>query len=163
VAPRRTQNALETLDPEAEGGEFLFDAVRRKNLKALPEERVRQALIRWLTEEIGAPARLIAVEYPLSALDPASRKRADVVVWKTAPASHAAGGLHPWLLAECKAPGVRLTDAVADQIRRYAEKIRAEHVLVTNGKDTRCYRLRGSAYKALDGLPAFTERARAET
>ena len=142
----------------AQGAEFVFDPVRRKNLKALPEERVRQALLRWLSEEIGAPARLIALEYPLSALDPASRKRADVVVWKAAGVpgvSGGKGGLRPWLLAECKAPGVRLTDAVADQIRGYATNVRAEYVLVTNGTDTRCFRLDGDLYAAVEGLPAF--------
>jgi hypothetical protein len=143
---------LETLEgAEGAGGAFLFDAVRRKNLKALPEERVRQALLRWLVEQIGAPPRLIAVEYPLSALDPGSRKRADVVVWKTA-----AGGLEPWLLAECKAPAVRLTEGVADQVRRYAEKIRAHHVLVTNGKDSRCFRREGERYAEIEGLPGFS-------
>jgi hypothetical protein len=131
--------------------DLLFDAVRRKNLKALPEERVRQALLSWLMGPIGAPARLIAVEYPLSALDPGSRKRADVVVWKAA----AAGGLEPWLLAECKAPGVRLTEVVADQVRRYAAKIRAQHVLLTNGKDSRCFGLEEGRYAEIEGLPVF--------
>jgi hypothetical protein len=154
VAPRGRPGPVEGLAPEGASGDFLFDALRRKNLKSLPEERVRQALLRWLVEEIGAPRNLIAVEYPLSALDPLSRKRADVVVWKTA---GAAGGLRPWLLAECKAPGVRLTDAVADQVRGYAANIRAEHVLVTNGKDTRCFRLDGEAYAGIAGLPAFSE------
>jgi hypothetical protein len=143
---------VEDLEREKPAREFLFDAVRRKNLKALPEERVRQSLLRWLVEEIGAPRRLIALEYPLSTLNPASRKRADAVVWRAAGAE---GGLRPWLLAECKAPGVRLTDAVADQVRGYAEKVRAEYVLVTNGKDTRCFRLRADAYAVIDGLPQF--------
>ena len=153
VATRSKPGTVENLKPE--DLEFLFDAVRRKNLKALPEERVRQALLRWLVEEIGAPSRLIAVEYPLSSLDPGSRKRADVVVWKTAGAADSKGGLRPWLLAECKAPGVRLTDAVADQVRGYAVNIRADHVLVTNGTDTRCFRLDGDAYTAIQGLPGF--------
>jgi hypothetical protein len=130
----------------------LFDAVRRKNLKSLPEERVRQSLLRWLTEEIGAPARLIAVEYPLSALDPVSRKRADVVVWR---GDAVAGGLRPWLLAECKAPDVRLTETVADQVRGYAAKIRAEYLLVTNGLETRVFQRRGAQFAETAGLPSF--------
>jgi hypothetical protein len=135
-------------------GELLFDPVRRKNLKALPEERVRQALLRWLVEEVGAPRTLIAVEYPLSALDPASRKRADVVIWKAAGVE---GGLRPWLLAECKAPSIRLTETVADQIRGYAGKIRAEHVLVTNGTGTRFFSLAGNRYEEKGGLPACSK------
>lgn len=128
----------------------LYDPLRRKNLKALPEEKVRQALLRWLAEALGVPASLTVSEYPLSALHPSSRKRADVVAWRPGGA-----GLRPWLLAECKAPGVRLTDTVADQVRGYAAAIRAEHVLVTNGTDTRCFRLDGARYVEANGLPAF--------
>ena len=146
--------AREAPDGDEVRPEFLFDAVRRKNLKALPEERVRQALLRWLTGEIGVPRGLIAVEYPLTTLNPASRKRADVVVWK---AGKTEGGLRPWLLAECKAPSVRLTEIVADQVRGYAEKVRAEFVLVTNGKESRCFQHAGAAYAAITGLPAYSE------
>jgi hypothetical protein len=117
----------------------------------LPEERVRRDLVEWLIGSAGVPARLVAVEYSLSVLDPNRRDRADVVVWR--PAEE--GGLRPWLLAECKAPGVALGVATADQIRRYAGEIRAEHVLMTNGKDTRCFRLDGPRYVEREGLPRF--------
>ena len=137
--------------------EKLFDELRRKSVKALPEEKVRQALVYWLVETVGVPPRLVAVEYPLSALNPSSRKRADVTVWKVA--AEGQGGLSPWLLAECKAPSVRLTDLVADQIRGYAEDIRAEYVLVTNSKVTRYFQLAGNAYREIESLPAFNQGA----
>ena len=127
-----------------------YDPLRRKNLKALPEEKVRQALLRWLKEQLRVPESLTAVEYPLSALDRSTRKRADVVAWRPGGA-----GLRPWLLAECKAPSVRLTEAVADQARGYAAAVRAEHVLLTNGAETRCYRLEGDRYVEIAGLPIF--------
>jgi hypothetical protein len=133
--------------------EKIFDELRRKSVKAFPEEKVRQALVRWMVEALGVPPRLIAVEYPLSVLNRSSRKRADVTVWKTA--SEAKGGVSPWLLAECKAPTVRLTDAVADQIRGYAGEIRAEYVLVTNSIVTRYFRLSENAYREIPSLPAF--------
>lgn len=137
--------------------ERLFDPVRGKYLQALPEERVRRQLVDWLIAMVGVPARLVAVEYALSALDPRSRKRADVVVWRPADAEE--GGLTPWLLAECKAPGVPFGEAVTDQVRRYAARIRAEYVLVTNGDDTRLFRLDDAAYVAVAGLPAYPARA----
>jgi hypothetical protein len=130
-----------------------FDPVRRKNLKALPEEKVRQALVRWLASEVGVPASLTGVEYPLSSLVPGSRKRADVVAWRPG-----GTGLAPWLLAECKAPSVRLGESVADQVRGYAAAIRAEHALITNGAETRCFRLEGGRYVEAAGLPAFPGR-----
>ncbi len=132
--------------------ERLFDPVRGKHVRALPEERVRRQLVDWLIGQGGVPARLLGVEYPLSALDPRCRKRADVVVWRPA---ESGGGLTPWLLAECKAPGVKLGEAVTDQVRGYAARIRAEHVLVTNGEDTRIFRLTQNAYEALGGMPPY--------
>jgi hypothetical protein len=75
------------------------------------------------------------------------------VVWK--PAGNT-GGLRPWLLAECKAPGIKLDDRVADQVRRYAQNIRAEHVLLTNGTETRCFRLESGKYQNMESLPVFS-------
>jgi hypothetical protein len=135
-------------------GKRFFDPVRRKNVAALPEERVRRQLVDWLVSAIGVPPRLISVEYSLSKLDPRCRKRADVVVWRPSARS---GGLEPWLLAECKAPGIQLNESVADQARGYAAKVRAEHVLITNGERTFCHILRGSAYQPIQALPRYTE------
>jgi hypothetical protein len=135
--------------------EHLYDPVRGKAVRALPEERVRRQLVDWLIASAGVPARLVAVEFPLSRLDPLSRKRADVVVWRP----EAGVGLSPWLLAECKAPGVPIGDRVADQVRGYAARVRAEYVLVTNGADTRVFRLEGDRYEPFAGLPAFPRAA----
>lgn len=148
--------------------ERLFDPVRGKHLRALPEERVRRQLVDWLLATVGVPARLLGVEYPLSELDPRSRRRADVVVWRPAPVPEPgqwerAGGLAPWLLAECKAPGVKLGEAVTDQVRGYAARIRAEYVLVTNGAETHLFRLEsatdGAFYVPVAGLPAYPASA----
>lgn len=117
---------------------------------AKPEERVRQALLRWLGGMVKAPASLIAVEYSLSALDKTCRKRADVVVWRPG-----GDGLRPWLLCECKAPGIALSDKTADQVRGYAEKIKAEFVLLTNGMETRYFKLQPDRYEEIARLPLF--------
>ena len=132
--------------------ERVFDPVRRKSVAAKPEEQVRQALARWLMDEAKVPPRLLSVEYSLSALDPSCRKRADVVVWEPGGKT---GGLRPWLLAECKASGIPLNDSVADQVRRYAEKIRAPLVLITNGATTRYFKLGRTRYEEIERLPKF--------
>lgn len=128
-----------------------YDPARGGEFRVSPEELVRRQLVEWLVNIVGVPMRLIALEYPLSKLDPRCRKRADVVAWKPA----GKGGLEPWLLAECKAPGVRLGDEVADQVRGYAEKVRADHVLLTNGDAVRIYRRLGNRYDEAEGLPMF--------
>lgn len=114
---------------------------------------MRQALVRWLMDEAEIPPRLISVEYSLSALDPTCRKRADIVIWKPGGKN---GGLVPWLLVECKAPGIALGDKVADQVRRYAEKIHAAFVMVSNGAATRFFKLDGGKYGEISGLPRFS-------
>ena len=121
-------------------------------MTAGPEEKVRQGLIRWLVDTIKVPANFIAVEFSLASLDPSSRKRADVVVWRPA---GKAGGLHPWLLAECKAPGLKLDEPVADQVRGYAQNIKADYVLLTNGTVTRCFTGGGPSYHEVGNLPMF--------
>lgn len=131
---------------------FLFDPVRGKNVKALPEERIRSQLVRWLVESARVPARLISVEYVLRLPDSNRHGRADVVVWIPAGGG---GGLRPWLLAECKAPGIVLDAGVADQVRRYAQSARAEHVLLTNGSETRIFSLRNDRYVETEGLPFY--------
>ena len=137
----------------------LFDPLRRLEVAASPEERVRQQLVDWLQREANVPGRLIAVEYALSRLVPGCRKRADVVVWRPGMASGGAGetpgGLEPWLLAECKAPGVKLTEAVADQVRGYAATVRAAHVLITNGAETLVYRAGPERYEPCPALPRY--------
>lgn len=148
----------------------LFDPVRGKDVRALPEERVRRQLVDWLITTVGVPQRLVSVEFALSQLDPTSRRRADVVVWRPgrvvgerlntgAGSTNQASpvGLNPWLLAECKAPGVALAEAVADQVRSYAQRIRAEHILVTNGADTQIFRLVGERYEAVAGLSFYPD------
>jgi hypothetical protein len=132
----------------------VFDPVRRKSVLAQPEEKVRQSLVRWLIETVKVPARLIAVEYSLSALDKGCRKRADVVAWRPG-GVQGKGGLVPWLLAECKAPGIPLGDSVADQVRGYAEKIRARYVLITNGTRTRYFQTGEGRYDEIAKLPEF--------
>ncbi len=127
----------------------LFDPVRRKAVAARPEEAVRQALVRWLIDSRRVPPRLIAVEFTLPGTR-VLRRRADVVVWRPG-----GSGLSPWLLAECKAPAIALGARAADQVRRYAERVRAEWVLLTNGKETRYFQVREDRYVEAAHLPEF--------
>ena len=72
------------------------DPVRRKHVADTPEERVRQAVLRMLTEQQHIPGALMAVE---KAIDIQGEiRRPDVVV-------HDRQG-KPWMVIECKAPQV---------------------------------------------------------
>ena len=134
-----------------EGRLVIRDEVRRKYVRLTPEEWVRQHLVRTLTEALGYPLGLLAVEKKLDAVG--GPRRADLVVW-----GRGAEGPHrPLLIAECKAPTVKLTQAVFDQVSRYNTVTRAPHLVVTNGRAHYCWtvdRATGTV-RFLDAIPPF--------
>lgn len=77
------------------------------------------------------PATHIIEEYPV-VLNGQSL-RADIVVVDR--------DLRPFLVVECKAPDVPLTQSVVDQVVRYNSVIGASQVLVTNGLTLAAFRL----------------------
>lgn len=112
-------------------GTKIFDPIRRKWVVLTPEELVRQRFIGHLVHDKGCPASLIAVETSLELNGLA--KRADIVV-------HAPDG-RAIALVECKAPGVRLTQAVFEQAARYNVVFKVRWLLVTNGMKHYCCRI----------------------
>jgi len=101
---------------------LIFDAVRKKWLICTPEEWVRQHLICWLIQEKNYPAALIAIESGLKINQ--LQRRSDVMIYQNNV---------PFILAECKAPQVKITQEVFDQLFRYNLVIKAPYLLVTNG------------------------------
>jgi len=117
-------------------GPQVFDAIRRQWVALQPEEWVRQHFINYLVNDKGCPASLIAVERALT-LNGLS-KRADIVV-------HAADG-RAVALVECKAPGVRISQAVFEQAARYNSVFKVKWLLVTNGLQHYCCRVDASKH-----------------
>lgn len=103
--------------------EEVFDPVRRKFVALTPEEWVRQHLILYLVRFKDFPLSVIGVEKQL--ILNKQTKRFDLVVFSR--------NGNPLLLAECKAPGVDITEKVFDQAARYNMMLRAEYFLITNG------------------------------
>ncbi len=132
---------------ERGGRRVILDAVRRKYVRLTPEEWVRQHLVRLLTERLGYPAGLLAVERKIEAAG--GPRRADVVAYGR--------GQEPLLIAECKAPAVKLTQAVFDQVSRYNTVTRALHLVVTNGREHFCWTVDPEArtVRFLDAVPPF--------
>ena len=104
----------------------IFDPIRKKRVALTPEEDVRQQLILMLSERKRYPLALMTCEY--SILLNGNRYRGDLVV-------HDRKG-KPLLLAECKAPGVRIGKEVFDQILTYNASLGVKHILLTNGPET---------------------------
>lgn len=102
---------------------LIFDEIRKKFVVLTPEEWVRQHVIKFLLEEKKYPKSYINVEKNIK-INGLS-KRYDVVVFNPD------GSI--FLLVECKAPEVSITQNVFDQIARYNLKLNARHLMVTNG------------------------------
>lgn len=125
----------------------IFDMFRKKYVVLTPEEWVRQNFLQFLVQEKKFPASLIAVEMGLKYN--LLKKRADVLVFdKTG---------NPYLMVECKAPEVKITQDVFDQIARYNMNFKVKYLVITNGLSHFCCQMDYSAnnYKYLENIPFF--------
>lgn len=108
---------------EKEGKVFILDPVRKQYVKSTPEEFVRQLVVRWLMDHYGLGRGSISIEKQITA--GLKERRFDLLILDT---------LHqPWMLVECKAPEVVLTDKVWYQATLYNRTIDATYIWVTNG------------------------------
>ena len=102
---------------------FLFDEIRKKTLLITPEEWVRQHFIQYLVLQKKYPKNLIQLEGGLKLNG--QPKRSDILVFNSQGKKI--------LLVECKAPSVKITQTVFDQIARYNIVHRVPLLAVTNG------------------------------
>ena len=123
----------------------VWDEWRGCYLVLTPEEWVRRHLIAYLETGCGAARRRIVQEYPV-AMNGAPQ-RADVVV------VDAAG--QPLLLAECKAPDVKLDGRTLAQAVRYNSVLGARYLVLTNGRSHYCYELVEGEYRQCDRFPSI--------
>lgn len=108
-----------------QGERRLWNPVRRNLLADRPEERVRLQLAEWLHLSCGQPLSRFTTETPVRQRITGETLRTDLLCYDK---HH-----RPWLLAECKAPEVRLTRETALQAARYNLEIGAPLLLLTNG------------------------------
>ncbi len=108
---------------ENKGQTEVFDPIRKKWLLLTPEERVRQQLILFLLNIRKIPASHISVEKAITVNG--LKKRYDLVVFDQEG--------KPWMVVECKAPEVEITQAVVEQAGRYNSTLHAPILGVTNG------------------------------
>jgi hypothetical protein len=124
---------MQTLNLPAAGLKFrdqnghpeVFDEFRKKYVVLTPEEWVRQHFIHYLVNEKHVPASLIHVEASLKYNRLA--KRSDVLVYSRSG--------NPCLIVECKAPEVKITQAVFDQVAMYNMTMKVDYLVVTNGME----------------------------
>lgn len=127
----------------------IFDSIRKKYVALTPEEWVRQNFLRFLVDEKQYPASLIIPEHFIK-LNKLS-KRCDAVI-------HDRQGL-PLLIVECKAPQIKISQDVFDQIGRYNIRLKVPWLIVTNGMQHYCCRIDHSkqTFAFIDDIPVYNE------
>ena len=125
----------------------IFDEIRKKFIILTPEEWVRQHVVQFLLEEKKYPKSLINVEKVLKING--LRKRYDVVVFNSD------GSI--FILIECKAPEIKITQATFDQIARYNRTMNAQFLMVTNGLNHYFCQMdyENEKYTFLENLPNY--------
>jgi hypothetical protein len=131
-----------------EGGKrWIFDPIRRKWLVLQPEEMIRQLVLHFLVEEKRYNLARISVEKNLkvNSLD----KRFDLLVYSQ--------DLQPFLLVECKAPQVPISQDVFRQASWYNLPLKVRYILVTNGIEAFCCALdyERQEHEFLEEVPDF--------
>ena len=126
---------------------LIFDIFRNRWVVLTPEEWVRQHMARYLADDLGYPASLILLEGSLN-LNGMVR-RCDLLV-------HDREG-HPVMIGECKAPEVKISQKVFDQLARYNLSLGVGLLLITNGLEHYCLQSEPGTegYSFLPEIPQF--------
>jgi len=132
---------------QGEKGNQIFDSIRKKFGSLTPEEWVRQHFIRFLVEETKYPASLIAVETGLRYNK--LKKRCDITVFNRK------GEI--WMLVECKAPEVKISQETFNQVATYnaGGKERTKFLAVTNGLKHYCCEMTEKSGLSEDTNPGY--------
>lgn len=127
----------------------VFCILRRRYVALTPEEWVRQHFVHLLIEHLHYPAALLANEVQLQIGQ--KQLRADTVVYDKS--------LRPRMIVEYKAPSVKLTAKVLEQISAYNILLQVEFLIVSNGLDIYCFRYNKTSgkYFFLPKIPLYTE------
>lgn len=125
----------------------VYDPQRGRWIILTPEEWVRQHAVQFLREK-GIPNGLMAIE--TGHMSSSGSRRTDITVYDR--------GGRAWMVCECKAASVPLTQHALAQVMRYADALTPRYVAVTNGlalhvaaRDTT------GLYQHLSGFPAFDD------
>ncbi|MBD98537.1 MAG: restriction endonuclease subunit R [Verrucomicrobia bacterium] len=127
----------------------IFDPIRKAYFVLTPEEWVRQNFIRFLIEEKGVPAGLMAIEKEMALHQ--MKKRMDILCYSK-------DGI-PLMMVECKAPKISITQKAFDQIGRYNISQRLPYLIVTNGIEHYCAKIdfTEGKYEFLKNIPSYHE------
>ena len=125
----------------------IFDFLRRRYVALTPEEWVRQHFTHFLVEHKSYPQGLLANEVELSVGD--KSLRCDSVLYDRE--------LRPRMIVEYKAPPIKLTQKVFQQIATYNLLLHVDYLVVSNGIEHHCVKMdyENEKYLFLEDIPEY--------
>lgn len=124
---------------------YVFDVIRKSWVRLTEEEWVRQNMIAFLTTGIKYPKESIAVEKKI--MVNGLQKRFDILVYNSRQ--------QPWMMVECKAPEVNISEDVLQQALRYTLAVPVPFIVLTNGQSTIGWKKEGEGLKMIEHLPGW--------
>lgn len=131
------------------GRMMILDTQRQKFVALTPEEWVRQHFVHYLTDYLAYPASLLANEVGLQCGE--KRLRCDSVLYGTDGKAR--------MIMEYKAPGIKITRKVFDQIATYNLLLHVDYLVISNGIDHYACKMdySNNSYHFIDRIPPYTE------
>lgn len=128
----------------------VYDPIRKKYVRATPEEYVRQQTIQFLIDYLGVPQDRIIVERTLSRLGvEGDRRRIDIGILDQEGEITA--------VVECKESIVGDHEAACVQAQDYLQALHAKFFFVTDGMTFKGYRFKMMSFLQLEDIPHYEE------
>lgn len=116
---------------QKDGKLYIFDEIAKKYRVLSPEEWVRQHCLNYLTKHLHYPAGMIQIEGNMKINQ--LNRRTDIRVYLPD------GSI--FLLIECKAPHIAISDVTLAQISQYQKNHQAQYISMTNGLEVQTFNL----------------------
>lgn len=124
---------------------LIFDKIRRKYVALTPEEEVRQLTIDILNKEFKYPLTRFSLEAQINVGK--TSKRYDIIVRDS--------NAKPFMLIECKAKNVPITEKTFLQASNYNIQIQAPYILLTNSVTTLLFQKSTEGYVQIRQIPTL--------
>jgi len=130
-----------------EDGKMIWDPIRKKYLVFTPEEMVRQLCLAFLLDQGNYPKEKINAEKGLQISG--RYYRYDLLVYDSK--------MQPFLLVECKAPSVKLSNLTFEQISNYNRELKVPYLFITNGPQNSIVHIdwKTKNFQFLESLPLY--------
>lgn len=129
---------------------LIFDISRKQWVALTPEEYVRQMFMHYMINYLSMPVTHISVEQAFT-FENGKPQRVDMVVYDR--------DTTPFILVECKAPTVKISQNTFDQASRYNTVIKAKYIIITNGLNHYSAKTEDFInYQIIKEMPSYPQR-----